>query len=76
MEERVWGALVFQLQLVSNETYNNICYYIAITNEVMSEDGVSINKNKVGFSTFTVQFKALLLNYMLFIVARLGNSVM
>lgn len=46
-----------------------------LTNEVMSEEGVSINKNEVGFSAFTVQFKVLLLNYMLFLPARLFNIV-
>lgn len=51
-------------------------YSLSLTNEVMSEDGVSINKNQIGLSAFTVQFKALLLNYMLFLVARLGNNVM
>lgn len=51
-------------------------YSLSLINKVMSENGVSINKNKVGFSAFTVQFNVLLLSYMLFLVARLHYNVM
>lgn len=51
-------------------------YSLSLTNKVMSENGASINKNKVGFSAFTVQFNALLLSYMLFLVARFYYNVM
>lgn len=51
-------------------------YSLSLTNKVMSENGASINKNKVGFSAFTVQFNVLLLSYMLFLVARFYYNVM
>lgn len=50
-------------------------YSLPLTNEVMSENCVSVNKNEVGFSAFTVHFKVLFLNYMLFLVSRFCNNV-